>query len=269
MIKKALQNIVGQFGYAFIKVPKTVPESRYRRKSAVENLEYFETPTGNYYLPKRTSKDFVAIAMKRGEVFDQPIMDIINTYVKPGTAVLDVGANYGQMSVLLSKLHNNSCTVYSFEAQEMVYDILTKNIAANNCTNIKPFFNAVYDKDGETMIFPEPDLVRFSSYGSYGIDPNAKSGKEVKSITIDSISFDKPVSFMKVDIQGSDIFALRGAVNTIKKYQMPIIFEYEERFQEEFHTSFQDYVDFVNEIGYKFVKTVQEINFLVMPAGNR
>ena len=44
-----------------------------------------------------------------------------------------------------------------------------------------------------------------------------------------------------------------------------IIFEYEEQFQEEFNTSFQDYVDFVLSIDYKFLKTIQGINYLIVP----
>jgi hypothetical protein len=59
--------------------------------------------------------------------------------------------------------------------------------------------------------------------------------------------------------------AMRGAVNTIAKNKMPIIFEYEEQFQKDFNTSFQDYVDFVNSIGYKFLNTVQDINYLIVP----
>lgn len=265
MIKKTIRNTLQQFGYDIVKTENFATGKKYIRKSNDETLDYFETPTGNYYLPGHCKGDVVANFIKRGQVFDQPIIDIASSYIKKGSIVLDIGANYGQMSVLLSKLPDVDCTVYSFEAQEMIYNIFLKNLAANNCTNVKAFYNAVYDKHNETLIFPEPDLVRFSSYGSYGIDPNAKSGKEVKSITIDSIEFDKPISFMKVDIQGSDLFALKGAINTIQKHRMPIIFEYEEQFQAEFGTSFQDYVDFVDAIDYRFVRTLQDINYLIEP----
>lgn len=239
--------------------------TEFRKKSLDKRFDYFETPIGNYYLPKNSKRDAVAFSMRRGKVFEPPVFDITSSYITKGSIVLDIGANYGQMSILLSKLYDGNCNVYAFEAQEMVYNVLLKNLAANHCTNVNPFYNAVYDKNNLDLIFPEPDLVRFHAYGSYGIDPNAKTGKVVKSITIDSIEFDKPISFMKVDIQGSDLFAMKGAINTIRKHQMPIIFEYEEQFQEEFKTSFQDYVDFVESINYKFVKTVQDINYLIVP----
>ena len=107
--------------------------------------------------------------------------------------------------------------------------------------------------------------MRFQAYGSYGIDPNATAGRTVKALTIDGLNINTPISFMKVDIQGSDLFALRGAVETIKRHRMPIIFEFEQQFQAEFHTSFQDYVDFVNSISYRFEKLVMDINYLIVP----
>ena len=70
---------------------------------------------------------------------------------------------------------------------------------------------------------------------------------------------------MKIDVQGSALAAKQGAENTIAKYKMPIIFEYEEPFQKDLNTSFQDYIEFVNDIDYKFVKTVLQTNFLIVP----
>jgi FkbM family methyltransferase len=265
MLKQTIRNFIQRYGYDFVKIDNLNIARQYLRKSDDERFNYYETPIGNYFLPKHTSTDFVANTMKCGKVFDNHIIELAKQYVQKGTFILDVGANYGQMSILFSKFVNGDCTVYSFEAQQMVYDILVKNLAANSCDNIKLFYNAVYDKSDLTLLFPEADLVKFYSYGSYGIDPNAKTGTAVKSIAIDSIPFDKPISFMKVDIQGSDLFALRGAINTIKKHKMPIVFEYEEPFQQDFNTSFQDYVDFVQEIDYKFVKTIEQINFLIVP----
>jgi FkbM family methyltransferase len=170
------------------------------------------------------------------------------------------------MSILFSNLVGDNGHVHSFEANDWIFHILSKNIEANNKNKvITTHFGAVHNISGETLIFPEPDFKEWVCYGSYGVDYNAKSGKEVKSITIDSLEINEPISFMKIDIQGGDLQALQGAVKTINKNRMPIIFEYEYHFEDRFSLCFQDYLDFVNSIGYKFHKVLNGHNFLIIP----
>ena len=109
------------------------------------------------------------------------------------------------------------------------------------------------------------DFLRFASYGSYNLPLNETTGAEVVSLKIDDLQIEKSVSFMKVDVQGCDLFAMQGATKTIKKHKMPILFEFEQQFQAEYQTSFQDYVEFVDSIGYKFVQVILNNNYLIMP----
>jgi len=224
MIKKILIKILGKFGIA-IKVTRLISE-KYKIESGKDGLNLYATPTGKYFLPSFVKSDFVANAIKEGVCFDQEIIDVAKIYFKPNTAFLDIGANYGQMSVMLSQFIETSGggKVYSFEAEPFVGDILKKNIAINNCKNTQVVLGAVYSKTGEKVVFPEPDFKRFSSYGSYGIDPTAKEGRTVETITIDSLQIPEQISFIKIDIQGSDLFALQGAKETILKNKPAIIF---------------------------------------------
>jgi len=264
MFRTNLRKLAGNFGYDIVKTENFEFGKRFKKYSSDPDLDYYETSVGNYFLPKDCNGDNVANTIKRGLVFDEAIYDEAIRYIRPNSTILDVGANFGQMSIEFSNAAPN-VEVHAFEAQARVFDVLQKNISANKVTNVQTYYNAVYYCDGLDMFFPEADLRRFSSFGSYGLDLQAKTGKPVRSITIDSLDFALPVSFMKIDIQGSDLAAMRGAVKTIQKYQMPIIFEYEEEFQADFNTCFQDYLDFVNSIGYRFIKTIQDINFLILP----
>ena len=82
---------------------------------------------------------------------------------------------------------------------------------------------------------------------------------------VDDTDFKLPVSFIKVDVQGGDLLALKGARKTIEKYRMPIIFEYEWVFEQELNLCFQDYVDFVSSINYKFDRVINGQNYLILP----
>jgi len=266
MIKKFLISVFKKLGFT-VKITNLRTTEKYRAGSTDGELDLYETPTGKYYLPSAAKNDYVANAIKKGLYFDEEILDVAKKYLKKDTTLLDIGANYGQMTVVLSKYIESigSGKVYSFEAEPFVGEILKKNIEINNCTNVKLILGAVYHTSGEKVVFPEPDLKKLSTYGSHGIDPTAKSGRTVETITIDSLQIQEPISFIKVDIQGSDLFALQGAKETILKNKPHIIFEYEEQFQDEFKTSFNDYVEFVKSINYKFVKTYMDINYLIAP----
>lgn len=232
-----------------------------------EELEFYETSLGNFYVPSGAPDDVIINCIKSGKVFEPEIVETAKQFVKreSESAVLDVGANFGQMSMLFSEMVGDNGIVYAFEADDFVFDVFKKNIEANGRKNINPILGAVFNKSGKELFFPKQDFKRFAAYGSYGIDPNANSGRKVTSLMIDDIDFGKPISFMKVDVQGSDLFAMQGATETIREHRMPILFEFEQQFQDEFGTSFQDYVEFVDSIDYKFAEVINQINYLITP----
>jgi FkbM family methyltransferase len=260
-MKNVIKKIFNTFGIDVIRYDKN------KRKKTVKTnkLSYYKTKTGNYYLPTDAYQDIVVDTIKRNKIFEKEVVDIARNYIRKGTVVLDIGANFGQMSVLFADLVGDEGIVHSFDADDWIYEILIKNIKANNKNNIIPHFGAVHNIAGEKLIFPEQDFKEFGAYGAYGIDYNAKSGRVVTSITIDDLNIKEKISFMKIDIQGGDLQAMQGSINTILKNKMPILFEYEYHFENKYNMCFQEYVDFVNKINYKFHKVVNGHNFLIIP----
>jgi FkbM family methyltransferase len=263
-----VNELLSPFGIAINRIEKQPSKCFRTTVSTQERVQLYETSTGRYYLPTDAPQDHVISCIKSGGVFEPEVVETAKAYIWRGSTVLDVGANFGQMSVLFSRFVGTGGHVHSFEADPFVYELLQKTLAANNCQNVTARLGAVYDRPNQQLFYRAQDFTRIPAYGSYGIDPNATAGRTVKTLTIDGLNINTPISFIKVDIQGSDLFALRGAVETIKRHRMPIIFEFEQEFQAEFGTSFQDYVDFVDSISYRFEKLVMEresINYLIVP----
>jgi FkbM family methyltransferase len=272
MIKNAIKKLFNLFGLEIRKLEQqpskklAVAETTIPVVEKTRRLTLHNTPTGDYYLPTDAKRDVVAKAIAAGLIFEEEVVELAKKYIKPGTTVLDVGANFGQMSILFSNIVGDQGKVHSFEADDWIYEIFSKNIQANHKEGkVIPHFGAVHNIAGETLIFPDHDLKEWGTYGAYGIDYNATSGRQVKTITVDGLDIQEPISFMKIDIQGGDLQAMQGAVNTIKRHQMPILFEYEYHFEERYNLSFQDYVDFVRSIKYKFHKTMSGHNYLIIP----
>jgi len=258
-MKKTIRKVINSVGFDVVKIKTGAKTIK------TKQLTLYKTVTGNYYLPSDAGADTVAQTIINNQIFEKDVVDLATKYIKKGTAVLDIGANFGQMSVLFSQLTGDNGKVYSFDADDFIFEILKKNIEANNRKNINPIFGAVHNKPNEVLVFPEQDFIEFQTYGSYGIDYNASKGRKVTSLTIDNLNIKEDISFMKIDIQGGDLQAMEGAIKTIQKNQMPILFEYEYHFEEKFNMKFQQYVDFVASINYKFERVINGHNFLIIP----
>jgi hypothetical protein len=60
----------------------------------------------------------------------------------------------------------------------------------------------------------------------------------------------EPVSFIKCDIEGAELFAVRGAQNLIRKYHPVILCEIEERWLTRFGLKPNDLFDFARSFDY-------------------
>ena len=225
----------------------------------------FNIPSGMYVVPGDAEADLISRTIAQGAIFEEEIVSTAQEFLKAGDTVFDVGANLGQMTVLLARAVGPAGKVVAFEADDYIADLLRLNVELNALTNVEIVEGGVWNQSGLPLRYPKPDLQRFGTYGSYGIDPLASEGRIVRSLTIDSLEYPSPVSFLKVDIQGSDLFGLQGAVDTIRRDRMPILFEYEPLLQDQFRTSLDDYLAFVEQIDYRVERVINGINYLILP----
>ena len=235
----------------------------------LKKLKLYKTTTGNYYLPQFALKDLIRNEIIDNKIFDRKVYETAIKYVKNDTIVLDIGANFGQLSVLLSKCKKD-VEVYSFEASKYIFEILKKNVQINNA-NVKLFHNLVGNETEQELFIKKLDISKFNTYGSNMIEKtevrneNSANIEKINSIKIDDIFFGKKISFMKIDVQGYDLEVLKGSKNTIIKQQMPIIFEYEEDFAKDFNYTFKNFENFIDEINYKISIQIDKSNYLILP----
>ena len=91
-----------------------------------DKLDFYRTTTGNYYLPRDAYGDEIATAIISNKVFEAPVYEIAKKYIRPNTAVLDIGLIFGQMAVLMSKLVGQSGVLHAFEADDFIFSILQR-----------------------------------------------------------------------------------------------------------------------------------------------
>jgi FkbM family methyltransferase len=136
-----------------------------------------------------------------------------------GGVIIDCGAHIGNCTILFSRLIGKSGTVIALEPFEDSFRILEERTKNLKCKIIL-INKAVWDK--KTKI---PLKVFNNTVSCRIIDDNhSMAGPDIKMIdciTLDNLVAEiKPehLDMVKMDIEGAEIEALKGAVNTIVKY---------------------------------------------------
>lgn len=165
----------------------------------------------------------------RGRWYEQEMLDYIRSLALRGN-YLDVGANIGNHSVYFAT-NTKADRVFSFEPTRGARTALNKFIQVNELwTKITPIPYACSDSAGEI------DVV--TSLGN-GLDPVKYPCRRIDDL------IDLPVSLIKMDIEGAEPFALRGAVRVLRESK-PVMFI-------EVHDDdhMKEIMDIIEPIGYR------------------
>jgi FkbM family methyltransferase len=136
---------------------------------------------------------------------------LIRKLVKPGSKVLDIGANIGFYGRFLSECAGAQGHVYCFEPDTINFRHLQNEL--KNCSNVTLIQKAVAATSGTLSVYTSKLLnVDHRTY-----EPDMYSGKySVDKTSIDHfVKGEFKVDFIKMDIQGFEMDALRGMKETI------------------------------------------------------
>jgi FkbM family methyltransferase len=164
-----------------------------------------------------------------------------------GTIALDCGAWVGDSTIPLVDYGFDK--IYAFEPFPKSFKRLKINIQKNHLENIcVPYQIGIDEKDGFV-----PFLYDFDTDHACKIVENSDQHVEVRSIdSFCSELENKNVSLIKMDIEGKELSALKGAINTIKKYK-PILllsaYHINDGVDQVF--SLKEFIESLN-LGYKF-----------------
>ncbi|MEW6329838.1 MAG: FkbM family methyltransferase [Pseudomonadota bacterium] len=143
---------------------------------------------------------------------------------KPGSTVFDVGANVGGITSVMSRLVGPRGIVCSFEASPRIVGYLQANVSKQGHHNVTVFHNAVYSKSEELLpIYPGNHL----NDSIYQVNEEHSRCALVQSVALDDFvqATNLVPDLIKMDIEGAEYDALRGAAGVINKYRPHLILE--------------------------------------------
>lgn len=185
---------------------------------------------------------------------DRSEIDLIKRIVKSGNVVLDIGGNIGFYTKILSGLVGPKGIVYTFEPD----DINFKRLKLNTSTlkNVRLIHKAVScDNAGVTLYKSNTLNVDHRTYAHDDTDFH----EDIESTSIDALFQNQQVDFIKMDIQGYEMQALRGMVNTLRKNMPIIIMEYWPHGLKSAGESPIELITFLKNIGYEIKEIIHGI----------
>ena len=169
--------------------------------------------------------------------FIEPELRCLEKFCQKRDVAIDVGGHIGLFSYRLSKLFRK---VYAFE----INDELLDDLRAYNPGNIEIVATGLSSSERETTLYiPVENNLLLTGWASLapGNYPQAETHvtKSVRVRPLDSYSL-RDVSFIKIDVEGHEVDALRGAINTISSNRPVVLVEVKEQNRENVSSFFRD-----------------------------
>jgi FkbM family methyltransferase len=155
---------------------------------------------------------FVWKYMEMGTSADSGSIQFLRGIVKPGCLVMDIGANVGQYTLLLSELVGKTGKVIAFEPDPINRDILQSNLSNNNVNNVVVEAKAVSNKRGTSILSSKSFGSVASSIVRYSRDSGALQSVQVNSIGLDEYCQEQNLcpGGVNVDVEGAEGLVLDG-----------------------------------------------------------
>ena len=177
-------------------------------------------------------------------------------YLQNESVFLDVGANIGYHSLFAASLLKGSGRIYSFEPISYLCKQLQESIALNNFTNIEVCNFGVAESDGEAVIHMRAEnigastLLTFPKIEKFDI----KDTENVVIKKLDSfLGGGAKVDVIKIDVEGYELEALRGAASILKNSHPVIFMEFSPVVYVQDHANKPlELVGFLRGFGYSF-----------------
>jgi FkbM family methyltransferase len=138
-------------------------------------------------------------------------------HIRPGFTVLDCGAHHGMMTVLFALMTGPTGRVLAWDALPENAETVQRNAELNGCRNVQVFGHALGERREAVSYDP--------NFGNINVVSDSTRASPLATLQVvpldDDIEPGLRIDFLKLDVEGSELPALRGAAGVLR--QRPFI----------------------------------------------
>lgn len=190
----------------------------------------FVMRTASYRLwvhPKKR-KDIARAILHRGQ-YEPVETEVVLARLKPGMAVIDVGANIGHYAMVAAAAVGPSGKVAAFEPDADNYAALLANLTLNGFANAGAEQLALGSAPGELTLYRDEANRGGHSLVRANVQREAGASR-VRVATLDDYAAEslagRKIDFIKIDVQGAEAAVLAGAAKTLARDGPDLLIEF-------------------------------------------
>ncbi len=194
--------------------------------------------------------------------YSREVLQVLARILRPGMQVLDVGGNIGEVALFAAKRVAPQGRVVSFEPMASLARILRGNVARNRAEIVEVVECGISDHSGSAPLFTTAERFHDGTVHAglatlYGQGERAVPAGEIRLTTIDEYVREHQlhsVHVIKIDVEGAELPALRGALGVLEAYHPWLIIEVQ---QETSTAAGYDQADILRLLmghGYRFAR---------------
>jgi FkbM family methyltransferase len=172
------------------------------------------------------------------ERYDRLNMSVIAELVAPGDVCLDIGANIGVYSCVMSRLSGSSANVHAFEPAQHIRQKLIRNARLNgfDAMRINPF--GLGEEDTKKHFFEVKEGLKRGGVSTFVRNENiaAMDASELIEVEVEVRMLDSYVEeaglsnikLAKIDVEGFEISVIRGGASAFARFRPFVLMEFDD-----------------------------------------
>ena len=195
-------------------------------------IEEVKCKHGNFHI--LSNDQYISNSLKLYGEWSELEVDLYNSLLKKNDNVIEVGSHIGSHSIPLANIISDG-KLYCFEPQNLIYNILKKNIKNNAIKNTYAYNYAISDYSNKIKL-KNIDFSRYQTFNSGGVNFEdleqslnnfqlTNEVSEIEVITLDKF-FEKrsnKINFIKIDAEGNEYKIFKGGKNILCQ-DLPMLF---------------------------------------------
>ena len=155
-------------------------------------------------------------------VWEPQTTKLLLHFSKNAENVIIAGAYFGDQAIPVAHNIKSKGLCHTFEPNKNNSDLIIENARLNGLTNVLINNLALWNKSNEKLVFEGEDALAST------VEADDSNSNVLHTITIDDYvaqSVTGPVNLLMIDVEGSEIKVLEGAINTVTKHKPVVVFE--------------------------------------------